>query len=126
MTDEKKYFPILKGESVGEPGEFSGYAIIIETPEELNRDWRRNEIVILKLEMEQYFNAHPEEIDHLFEKASAVVAEFGEAIGEFASYAQARAAICLVKTADASFVLEDEMHITVRASENLGEIYFID
>ena len=126
MTGEKKYFPILKGESVGESGEFNGYAIIISTPDDLKREWSNNEIAILKSDMEQYFNEHPREIDHLFEKISAVVAEFGESIGDFASFAQARAAICLVKSTDASFVLEDKMHITIAASENLGEIYFID
>jgi phosphohistidine swiveling domain-containing protein len=126
LTEEKKYFPILKGESVGEPGEFNGYAIIVRTPDDLKREWSNNEIAVLQTDMEQYFNERPREIDHLFEKVSAVIAEFGESIGDFASFAQARDAICLVKTADASFVLEDKMHITISASENLGEIYFID
>ena len=126
MTGEKKYFPILKGESVGVPGEFSGYAIIIERPEDLKREWSNTEIAVLKSDLDQYFKQHPGEIDHLFEKVPVVIAEFGEAIGDFASFAQARDAICLVKTPDASYVLEDKMHITVTASENLGEIYFID
>ena len=126
MTGEKKFFPILKGESVGESGEFSGYVVIVESPEELSREWKASEIAVIKDDMESHFESNPGDIDSLFEKVTAVIAEFGEPIGDFASIAHVREAILIVKALDATYVLEDGMHITVAASENLGEIYFID
>ena len=122
----KKYFPILRGESVGESGEFSGYAVIVRIPDDLTREWESNKIAVLKDDIEGYFNENPGAIDTLFEQVSVVICEFGEAYGDLASIAHAHETICIVKAADASYVLEDEMHITVAASENLGEIYFID
>jgi len=126
LTVENPFFPILKGESVGESGVITGYAVLIRNPEDLKREWGTNDIAILKAEMESHFDSNPGDIDMVFQNVSAVIAEFGEPIGEFASIAHVREAICLVKALDAAFVLEDGMHITVSASENLGEIYFID
>ncbi len=119
-------FPILRGESVGESGEFSGVAVIVTTPDELNREWASNEIAVLKQDLELHFVSNPGDLDVLFTNVAAVLAEFGEPIGEFAAVAYSREAIGVVKVDDATNVLEADMHIRVVAMENLGEVFFID
>ena len=37
-------FPILRGESVSEAGEFSGRVVIICEPDELEREWKKGEV----------------------------------------------------------------------------------
>lgn len=59
-------------------------------------------------------------------KVSAVLAEFGDAVSEFAAAAYHRETIAIVKVTDACHVLEDEMHIRVFAHENTGDVFFID
>ena len=119
-------FPILRGESVGESGEFSGVAVIVTTPDELKREWASNEIAVLKKNLEPHFISNPGDLDVLFTNVAAVLAEFGEPIGEFAAVAYSREAIGVVKVDDATSVLEADMHIRVVAMENLGEVFFID
>ncbi|MHA2161873.1 MAG: hypothetical protein ACXAEB_00200 [Candidatus Thorarchaeota archaeon] len=126
QNDKMKSFPILRGESVGENGEFTGWARIMKTPEDLNRDWSTNEIAVLHHDLRDYFIRNPGDLDRLFSKVSAVLAEFGEAISEFAAVAYEREAIGVIKITDACHVLEDNMHIRVVAFENVGEIFFID
>ena len=125
-TDDVPIFPILRGESVGEHGEFSGRVYIVATPDDLHREWASDEIAVLHHNMETYIRENPGELDALFEKVSVVLAEFGEAIGEFSSFAYGREAIGIVKLQDACFVLENDMHIRVVAFENTGDIFFID
>lgn len=124
--DEVELFPILRGESVGEDGVVNGYVRITRTPENLRNKWVGNEICVLCLELEQHFVNSPGDFDILFTNCDAVLAEFGESIGEFAAVAYAREKIGIVKVVDASHVLEEGMHVRVRASENTGEIFFID
>jgi hypothetical protein len=124
--EDKTLFPILRGESVGESGEINGLVVIICKPEELNREWKANEIAVLKDDMEQHFLDHPGDLDELFENVTAVLAEFGESIGQFAATAYQREALGLVKLRDATYVLENNMHIRVVALENVGEVFFID
>ncbi len=124
--DDRIVFPILKGISIGESGEYTGYAIVVCEPGELSREWASNEIAVLSDELESHFETNPGDIDLLFSNVSAVLVEFGEPIGDFASIAHAREAICIAKVSDASFVLESQMHIRIAATENLGEVFFID
>ena len=77
-------------------------------------------------EKADHFMKNPGDLDGLFSKVSAVLAEFGEAISEFAAIAYEREAIGVIKITDACHVLEDNMHIRVVAFENVGEIFFID
>jgi phosphohistidine swiveling domain-containing protein len=123
---DERFFPILRGDSVGEHGEFSGYVHIVESPEELKKEWPTDAIVVLKQELVGHFKEAPGDMDELFAKVSAVIAEFGEPISDLASVAYAREAICVVKVDDATFVLEDGMHIRVVCTENTGEVFFID
>jgi len=119
-------FPILRGESVSESGEFSGKAVIICKPEELERKWDADSIPILDNELESYFNENPAAYDSLFQEVTAVLAEFGESISQLATYATQHGVIAIVKVTDATHVLEDEMHIRVEAVENQGDVFFID
>ena len=119
-------FPILRGEAVGKTGEFIGHVVIVSSPKDLKRHWMSDHIAILDQSLEHHFKTNPRDLDTLFAKVKAVVAEFGESIGEFAASAYAHDAIGMVKIADATMVLENGMHIRVQASENLGEIFFID
>ncbi|RDE17274.1 MAG: hypothetical protein C4K49_03660 [Candidatus Thorarchaeota archaeon] len=119
-------FPILRGEAVGKTGEFIGHVVIVSSPKDLKRKWLPDHIAVLDQSLERHFKANPKYLDDLFVKVKAVVAEFGESIGEFAASAYAHDAVGMVKIADATKVLENGMHIRVRASENLGEIFFID
>ena len=124
-SEELPAFPILRGESVGKSGEFSGRVIIVSDPKGLKRRWSSNEIAVLGRNLEQHFKSNARDLDSLFGKVSAVLAEFGESIGEFASFAYSHNAIGIVKVPDATHVLETDMHILLRASENLGEVFFI-
>ena len=128
MNEEKEapVFPILRGESVSEAGEFSGRVAIICKPDDLQREWASGLIPVLHHDLESYFQDHPAALDQLFKKATAVVAEFGESIGQFAAYATQHGAIALVKVVDATYVLENDMHIRIVAAENQGDIFFID
>ncbi|MHA1960228.1 MAG: hypothetical protein ACW99U_08360 [Candidatus Thorarchaeota archaeon] len=119
-------FPILRGESVGEAGQLTGKVVIIRTAKELQREWDANDIAVLDSVLEKHFIESPGDLDVLFSNVSVVLAEFGEAISEFAAVAYAREAIGVVKVRDATHVLEDDMRIRVMASENVGEIFFID
>ncbi|NHI88159.1 MAG: hypothetical protein EAX87_01480 [Candidatus Thorarchaeota archaeon] len=119
-------FPILRGESVSEAGEFSGRVVIICKPDDLQRKWTSDLIPVLHHDLESYFYDHPAALDELFENAKAVVAEFGESISQFAAHATQHSAIALVKVVDATYVLEDDMHIRIKAAENQGDIFFID
>jgi hypothetical protein len=62
----------------------------------------------------------------LFREVTVVLAEFGESISQFATYATHHGAIAIVKLTDATYVLENDMHIRVVASENQGDVFFID
>jgi hypothetical protein len=127
LTDEDvPVFPILRGESVSESGEFSGKAVIICKPEDLERVWAADSIPILHVDLEDHFNENPGALDSLFEEVTAVLAEFGESISQFATYATQHGAIAVVKVIDATHVLEDDMHIRVEAVENQGDVFFID
>jgi phosphohistidine swiveling domain-containing protein len=125
--DAQRYsFPILRGESVSEAGEFSGKVVIICKPEELEREWALDSIPVLHNDLEIYFNGNPASMDRLFEEVTAVLAEFGESISQFATYATQHGAIAVVKVSDATHVLENDMHIRVEADENQGDVFFID
>ena len=124
--DDMPLFPILRGESVGERGEFSGKVFIVFKPEELDRDWASDDIAVLDSSLKDFVQENPGALDRLFKNVSAVLSEFGEPIGEFSSYAYEREAICVVKVADASHVMENNMHIRVVALENQGDVFFID
>lgn len=119
-------FPILRGESVSEAGEFTGKVAIICTSDELDREWTTDSIPVLHHDLEDYFNKDPAAMDGLFDKVSAVLAEFGESISQFAAHATQHGIIAIVKLIDATYVLEDDMHIRVEAAENQGDIFFID
>ncbi|MGY5863137.1 MAG: hypothetical protein RTV41_00890 [Candidatus Thorarchaeota archaeon] len=127
MNDEDvPVFPILRGESVSESGEFSGFAVIVCEPADLKREWAVDSIPILHEDLESYFNENLAALDSLFEEVTAVLAEFGESISQFATYATQHGAIAVVKVNDATHVLEDDMHIRVEAIENQGDVFFID
>ncbi|MHA1247700.1 MAG: hypothetical protein ACTSPE_10265 [Candidatus Thorarchaeota archaeon] len=123
---ESALFPILKGESVGASGEFSGRAVLIMKPEDLEREWAPDEIPVIKKDMEEYFKECPGAIDELFSQVSAVISEAGESVGECAAIAFIREVLCLVKVRDACFVLENDMRIRITASENVGEVFFVE
>ncbi|NWF96603.1 MAG: hypothetical protein HXY34_10730 [Candidatus Thorarchaeota archaeon] len=119
-------FPILRGESVGHHGEFTGYAVIVKSPTQLRREWRADHIAVLDSALKTYLSENPNEMECLFAAVSAVLSEFGESIGDSAAMAYVNECIYIVKVSDASHVLEDGMHIRVVAHENLGEVFFID
>jgi hypothetical protein len=125
-SDDEPLFPILRGESVGESGEFSGRVFIVYEPEDLDHDWSSDEIAVLDVSLKEFILENPGALDRLFQNVSAVLSEFGEQIGQFSSSAYEREAICLVKVGDASHVLENDMNIRVTASENQGDVFFID
>ena len=120
------HFPILRGESVSESGEFSGIAAVVCSPEELEQDWDEDTIVVLEDDLETFFNENPEVLADLFSQVRVVIAEFGESIGQFAATATEHAAMGIVGVRDATHVLENGMHIRVEAKENQADIYFID
>jgi hypothetical protein len=120
--DDAPLFPILRGESVGESGEFSGRVFIVCEPENLDREWSSDEIAVLDSVLKEFIHENPGALDRLFKNVSAVLSEFGEHIGQFSSSAYENDAICVVKIPDASHVLENDMHIRVIASENQGDV----
>ena len=128
MSEEKDAptFPILRGESVSEAGEFSGRVVIICKPKDLEREWAADLIPVLHHDLDSYFNENPASLHRLFEEVSAVLAEFGESISQFATYATQHAVIAVIKVLDATYVLEQDMHIRIEAIENQGDIFFID
>ena len=119
-------FPILRGESVSESGEFSGTVRLIHTPEELNREWAADDIAVLAEDMETFFDENPKALADLFNSVRAVLAEFGESLGQFPTFATEHTAIGVVGLQDAFHVLEDGMHIRLEATENQCDIFFID
>jgi hypothetical protein len=119
-------FPILRGESVSESGEFSGTARLICKPEELNREWAADDIAILHMDLESYFEENPKALADLFNSVRVVIAEFGESLGSFATTATEHTAIGVVGIQDAIHVLEDGMHLRIEATENQCDIFFID
>ena len=123
---EAPTFPILRGESVSEAGEFSGKVVIIFEPEDLDREWDADSIPVLHKDLEPYFTENPDSLNRLFEKVSAIIAEFGESISQFATFATQHAALAVVKVNDATHVLEQDMHIRIKAAENQGDVFFID
>jgi hypothetical protein len=125
-SDDAPLFPILRGESVGESGEFSGRVFIVYKPDDLDREWSSDEIAVLDSSLKEFIHQNPGALDRLFQNVSAVLSEFGEQIGQFSASAYEREAICIVKVADASHVMENDMHIRVTASENQGDVFFID
>ncbi|MDH4214558.1 MAG: hypothetical protein ACFFCT_01090 [Candidatus Odinarchaeota archaeon] len=119
-------FPILRGESVSESGEFSGTAAIVCTPEDLDQDWSTDTIVVLEDDLEPFFNENPKVLADLFKQVRVVIAEFGESIGQFAAIATEHSAFGIVAVKDATSVLENGMHIRIEATENQADIFFID
>jgi hypothetical protein len=126
LSDEHPVFPILRGTSVSESGEFSGHVFIVNSPKDLTYDWKADSIAVLSDDMEQYFEDNPNALDDLFADVRVVLAEFGESISQFATFAAQHNAIAVVGVADATNVLENEMHIRVEAVENQGDVFFID
>ncbi|MHA2601700.1 MAG: hypothetical protein AM324_006175 [Candidatus Thorarchaeota archaeon SMTZ1-83] len=127
-TSSKEFplFPILRGESVGEDGDFSGHVFILCNPEDFDREWASDDIAVLGGDLNEYVTENPEVLNSLFKSVSAVLSEFGGPLSQFSSAAIEQESICVVKIADASHVLENDMHIRVAAKENQGDIFFID
>ncbi len=125
-TQSAPTFPILRGESVGESGEFSGRVVLICEKKDLEREWASDEIAVLHHDMEQHFIDNPGDLDILMSNVSAVISEFGDSVSEFAAAAYHRMNIAIVKVKDACHVLENNMHVRVFAYENQGDVFFID
>jgi phosphohistidine swiveling domain-containing protein len=125
-NDDIPQFPILRGESVSESGEFSGTIRLVKSPEELEREWASDDIVVLDYELEAFFNDNPKALADLFNNVRVVIAEFGESLGNFATTATEHTAIGVVGVKDAIHVLEDGMHVRLEATENQCDIFFID
>lgn len=125
-NDDIPHFPILRGESVSESGEFSGTTRLVCTPEDLNREWAADDIAVLEDDLESFFDENPKALTDLFNVVRVVIAEFGESVGSFATIAIEHTAIGIVGVKDATHVLEDGMHIRLEATENQCDIYFID
>ena len=111
---------------MADSGEFTGHAVIICTPEDLDVQWSSDAIAVLSEEMESYFAENPKYLDELFGSVRAVLAEFGESISQLAIYATQHEALAIVKVEDARHVLENDMHLRIEAVENRGDIFFID
>jgi len=124
--DDVPVFPILRGESVGEAGEFSGLVVLIEEPGQIKREWSKDSIAVLHLGLEQHFIDNPGDLDNLMSEVSAVLAEFGDSVSEFAAVAYHHETVAVVKVADACHVLEEGMYIRIVGRENIGDIFFID
>jgi phosphohistidine swiveling domain-containing protein len=124
--DDTPQFPILRGESVSESGEFSGCARLVCKPEDLNRDWAADDIAVLAGTLESFFRDNPKALADLFSIIRAVISEFGESVGQFATIAIENTGIGIVGVKDATHVLEDGMHIRLEATENQCDIFFID
>lgn len=123
---EIQIFPILRGESVGISGEFTGYAQIVKTPDELQFDWTADHIAVLCKGLESFFMGNPSEADKFMKTISAAISEFGEPMSSFSTSAYEQEIICLVKVQDAGHVLENGMHIRISATESQGDVFFID
>ncbi len=126
MSEHISRFPILRGTSVAESGEFSGHVVIVCSPEDLNHEWASDSIAVLSDEMELYFQQNPKYLDKLFGSVRAVLAEFGESISHLATHAAQHDTLAVVRVEDATHVLENDMHIRIEAVENQGDIFFID
>jgi phosphohistidine swiveling domain-containing protein len=128
LPDKKEIpqFPILRGESVSESGEFSGTTAVVYSPKELQQDWDDDTIVVLADDLESFFSENPKALVDLFNRVRVVIAEFGESIGQFATIATEQSAIGVVAVRDATHVLENGMHIRIEATENQADIFFID
>jgi phosphohistidine swiveling domain-containing protein len=126
LSEHKFKFPILRGVSVAESGEFSGHVVIVCSPSDLRQEWGSDSIAVLADDMESHFAENPKLLDDLFSQLTVVIAEFGESISQFATYATQHEAIAVVRVEDATHVLEDDMHIRIEAIENQGDIFFID
>ena len=124
--EDTSHFPILRGESISESGEFSGTARLICKPEDLDCEWAADDIIVLGNDLESFFNENPKALGDLFKTVSVVIAEFGESLGLFATTATEHTAIGVVGVLDATHVLENGMHIRLEASENQCDIFFID
>ena len=111
---------------MSEAGEFSGKVVIICEPKDLERDWAVDSIPVLHEDLDSYFNENPDALNSLFEEVTAIIAEFGESISQFATFATQHGAIAIVKVNDATHVLEEDMHIRIEAVENQGDVFFID
>lgn len=111
---------------MSEAGEFSGRVVIVCDPKDLEREWASDSIPVLHEDLESFFNKNPASMDRLFTRVTVVLAEFGESISQFAAYATKHGAIAIVKVIDATYVLENDMHIRVKAIENQGDVFFID
>jgi hypothetical protein len=70
-------FPILRGESVSESGEFSGTVRLVKDPENLEREWAADGIIVLASDLEHFFNENPKALADLFNAVRVVIAEFG-------------------------------------------------
>jgi len=125
-SDDTPVFPILRGESVGEAGEFTGKAVIVCGKEDLNHKWMLEDIAILHHDLEKYFMDNPDDLNLMMSQVSAIIAEFGDSVSELAAAAYHHMTIAIVKVTDATSVLENDMHIRVFAHENQGDIFFID
>jgi phosphohistidine swiveling domain-containing protein len=125
-SNDNLLFPILRGESVAEGGSIDGEVVIICKAADLNREWNSREIAVLDSALQEHLELNPGVVDELFGKVSAAICEFGEIMGELASFAVIRGAICIIRVDDATDVLENGMHIRVVAHESRGDIYFID
>jgi len=125
-NEDVPHFPILRGESVSESGEFSGTARLVCKPEDLDREWAADNIIILANDLQSFFIENPKALADLFKTVSVVVAEFGESLGLFATIATEHTAIGVVNVIDATHVLEEGMHIRLEATENQCDIFFID
>lgn len=126
MPEERPVFPILRGTSVSESGEFSGHVQIVRTPKDLSFDWQVDSIAVVSDDMEEFFEDNPGALDDLFADVRVVLAEFGESISQFATFATQHNAIAIIGITDATSVLENGMHIRVEAVENQGDVFFID
>ncbi len=111
---------------MSESGEVSGTVRLVEEPNDLDHEWDADDIVVLSHNLEQFFEDNPKALADLFKNVHAVLAEFGESLGIFATLATEHTAIGVVGLRDAIHVLEDGMHIRIEASENQCDIFFID
>jgi len=126
VSVEQPLFPILRGESIGRPGECIGIVVAIPSAEKLKRKWLKKDIVVLKDDLEAHFQRNGSDMKRLLKQAGAVVTEFGSSVGEWAEAAHATESICVAKVADALHVVEDGMRIRIVAKEGVGEIFFIE
>jgi hypothetical protein len=124
--EDTPFFPILRGESISEAGEYNGRAVIIFKPEDLDRKWDSDSIPILHKDLGSYLDTHSAALDRLLGEVNAVVAEFGESISKFGTFATQHETIAIIKVNGATHVLEENMHIRIEAVENQGDVFFID